>query len=339
MGFEKYILCQLETHPAMTAQDIVKLCYQAAYGPGHLLADVRRAEEYFDAEFKDVAAVNVPLVESISDDYCRINLGAWKNTSMPSKWLFELFRLSADGAEKNEKLLLKYLETAAKYIEDEEFLVKYEANGMPAVHHSDIYRETENPSYRVVDRRLIRLLPVLQKAAEKAEEESVVVIAIDGRAGSGKSTMAEQLKKVVGGEIIRMDDFFLPMELRTAERLSSPGGNIHYERFLNEVLPAVKQVGDFSYRKFDCSVMDYSADVIAANSRFRIVEGAYSGHPRFSDYADIKVFSDVEPDVQMQRIIHRNGIEMAELFRTRWIPMEEAYFTAYGTKEKADVIV
>jgi len=30
---------------------------------------------------------------------------------------------------------------------------------------------------------------------------------------------------------------------------------------------------------------------------------------------------------------------MAELFRTRWIPMEEAYFTAYGTKEKADVIV
>ena len=39
-----------------------------------------------------------------------------------------------------------------------------------------------------------------------------------------------------------MDDFFLPMELRTAERLEEPGGNVHYERFSAEVDVYKRQV-------------------------------------------------------------------------------------------------
>ena len=30
-------------------------------------------------------------------------------------------------------------------------------------------------------------------------------------------------------ELISMDDFFLPIPLRTKERLQSAGGNVHYE--------------------------------------------------------------------------------------------------------------
>ena len=37
-----------------------------------------------------------------------------------------------------------------------------------------------------------------------------------------------------------MDDFFLPPALRTPERRSEPGGNVHYERFLTEVLPNLR---------------------------------------------------------------------------------------------------
>lgn len=55
-----------------------------------------------------------------------------------------------------------------------------------------------------------------------------------------------------------MDDFFLPPELRTAERLSQPGGNVHYERFSAEVADGILRGKPFEYSVFDCSIMGVS---------------------------------------------------------------------------------
>ncbi|MCL1877401.1 MAG: hypothetical protein FWF80_00945, partial [Defluviitaleaceae bacterium] len=66
------------------------------------------------------------------------------------------------------------------------------------------------------------------------------VIAIDGRSASGKTTLASELAAQTGASVIHMDDFFLPQDLRTEERLNTPGGNVHHERFASEVLPHIK---------------------------------------------------------------------------------------------------
>ena len=55
------------------------------------------------------------------------------------------------------------------------------------------------------------------------------------------------------------------------------------------------------------------------------------------DYADLKVFSTVEEGEQMARILRRNGERMAEMFRSRWIPMEERYFDHFAIREKAHI--
>ena len=70
-----------------------------------------------------------------------------------------------------------------------------------------------------------------------------------------------------------------------------------------------------------------------------LVEGSYSCHSKFLDYADLRVFIDVDERTQMQRIINRNGEEKAKQFKERWIPMEEKYFTAMQIKQKADVVI
>ena len=67
-----------------------------------------------------------------------------------------------------------------------------------------------------------------EKIKKLLAEKQHVVVAIDGMAASGKTTAAEQLTEQLGGEVIHMDDFFLPPEMRTEERLSQPGGNVHY---------------------------------------------------------------------------------------------------------------
>jgi thymidylate kinase len=129
------------------------------------------------------------------------------------------------------------------------------------------------------------------------------------------------------------------LELRTPERFGVPGGNVHYERFAEEVIPYLSSEESFSYRIFDCSQMDYDGVRQIESSCIRVVEGAYSCHPYFGNYADITVFSDVNAEEQMKRIYKRNGEKMAQMFKERWIPLEERYFQKYKTPLNTDLIL
>ena len=136
-----------------------------------------------------------------------------------------------------------------------------------------------------------------------------------------------------------MDDFFLPPALRSEERLAMAGGNVHYERFVEEVLPKLRSGAAFSYRRFDCSRMDMGELREVKSSPIRIVEGSYSHHPALGRYADLHIFSDVASEEQQRRILARNGERMLEMFRSRWIPMEERYFAEYAIRENADLVI
>ena len=208
-----------------------------------------------------------------------------------------------------------------------------------APHHSPAYRAAEAPAYRVASTRFLPALPVLLKAAALPGEGGPRVIAVDGRAASGKTTLARQLSLVLDADVVHMDDFFLPPDLRTRERYAEPGGNVHYERFLTEVLPFLKRREPFAYRVFDCSKMDYGGERAIRTPGWRIVEGAYSLHPKFGEYADLKVFYDIAPDEQMRRIRARNGERGARMFRTRWIPLEELYIEKCAPRDRADLVL
>ena len=347
MDFEKYLLEQIGMHPSVQPRDMVKCCYQAAFGAEHLLQDTAKAEAYLQREYEETTAREVSLYEPISEGICHVNLAAWKYHRLPVQWLFRMFVLSAAEKQAGESRFLEYLHTVEEVLkkadvpfsaaEWQEYLQAYLASGISAVHHSAEYRAAEQPAYRIVNRKWMRLLPVLQKTAEVISEKGMCIIAIDGRAASGKTTMAKALQEISGADIVQMDDFFLPLGLRTAERFRQPGGNVHSERFAAEVLPHLSENAPFSYRVFDCSRMDYNGVREIGEHPIRIVEGSYSCHPLFDRYADVTVFSDAEPEEQMVRIRKRNGEEMAEMFREKWIPLEEAYFQAYQIAEKVDI--
>ena len=68
-----------------------------------------------------------------------------------------------------------------------------------------------------------------------------------------------------------------------------------------------------------------------------IVEGSYCCHPSLFPFYDLTIFLDVCPQEQIRRITCRNGEKMAQIFQTRWIPMEEAYFSAFSIPQKCDL--
>lgn len=345
MSLEKYLSEQLRAHPSMQARDVVKLCYQAARGAEHLLADTAAAERYFFSEFEAVTADDSVLYELISDDVARMNLAAWKQRGLPAAWLLRMFCASAAISGEGERRLVEYIDSASALVceagipaqEWDGFIAEYKEQGMPSLHHSEAYRAAEKPAYRIVRRSWLRLIPLLERI--DACSAKPCIITIDGRAGSGKSTLAEELAAVLDADIVHMDDFFLPPELRTAQRLSEAGGNIHYERFREEVMSRLHSGTDFEYRRFSCGEMKLSGSRGIRAGDYIIVEGSYSLHPEFGDYADVKIFCDVESTEQLRRLTARDGVRFAEMFRSRWIPMEEKYFSSFDIASKCDFIM
>ena len=195
-------------------------------------------------------------------------------------------------------------------------------------HREDLLEQEECFSRMTVILQAIERMPKGKK-----------VVALDGRCGSGKMTLAEEVAKVTGAGVVHMDDFFLPPELRSPGRLAEPGGNVHYERFLKEVLPFLEQSRAFRYWRFDCSRMAPGEEREVRESSLRIVEGAYSCHPVFGKYMGLSVFCDVEPREQLRRIQRRGGFEALKSFQQRWIPMEERYIEYFRIREGADLVV
>ena len=174
---------------------------------------------------------------------------------------------------------------------------------------------------------------------EKDSSKERILIALDGKCASGKTTLGDYLKKEFDANLFHLDDFFLQTHQRTEERLTEVGGNVDYERFKKEVLEPVLVGKDVEYRRFDCGSMELTEMIQVPARRVNIIEGAYSQHTYFGDIYDLKVFMDIEKESQIENIRKRDGDKKLQMFIERWIPKEEAYFETFGIKEKSDIIV
>ena len=181
---------------------------------------------------------------------------------------------------------------------------------------------------------------VLKLIREEREASCTLpfIVAIDGRCASGKSTLAAALSRELVCPVIHMDDFFLRPDQRTAERLATPGENIDHERFLAEVLTPLKEGRELFYRPFDCSTGSLGAPVRVPSSDTVIIEGSYAHHPALREYYTLRIFLTVAPEEQMRRIVLRNGPRYAEIFRDKWIPLEESYFKVCRIPEGAHAV-
>lgn len=176
---------------------------------------------------------------------------------------------------------------------------------------------------------------VFSQIERLAAKNEPLIVAIDGRCAAGKTTLAEELRKAIPCNVFHMDDFFLRAEQRTRERYLECGGNSDRERFLSEVLLPTVRGEDVLYAPFDCRTMlQKHAEKIKA-AHINIVEGTYSAHPELWKYYDLHIFLTVSPEKQLERIARRGGD--TEAFRTRWIPLEENYFSGFDIEKRCEL--
>ena len=170
------------------------------------------------------------------------------------------------------------------------------------------------------------------------EDKNFVLVAIDGKCTSGKTTLASKLAEIYDCNVFHMDDFFLRPEQRTPERFAEVGGNVDYERFQEEVLLPLKDGKAFSYRPFDCSTFMLAAPVAVTPKKLNIVEGTYSHHPYFGNPYDLKILLTVDEETQRKRILERPAF-LHKRFFEEWIPMENRYFEAFRFFDQSEIIL
>lgn len=165
------------------------------------------------------------------------------------------------------------------------------------------------------------------------------IIAIDGNSGAGKSFLACRIADRYDCNVFHMDDFFLPPEKKTADRLAEAGGNVDRERFLKEILNPVRNGAGFVYHRYDCRSLSMQESAIIQPKKLNVVEGAYSMHPDLFPFYDFSIFLGIEAEEQSARILNRSGPLLHKRFLEEWIPLENHYFSELKIKEKCDVAI
>ncbi|WP_105619708.1 uridine kinase family protein [Vallitalea okinawensis] len=332
-------------YPEMEVQDALKLIYQSEFGCGHLIENKEASYKLLMKEWENVEENEDEIFESIGGGYARFNIGAAKKSGISPEIFGEVFLKSAEVVSGTLDNFYERVNESRRICSEgklpfsvreiDSFLEQWEKRGLPLLRHSEKYRVLYKPAYRVVSEKYMRILAAIIRIHSKLKMNEKVVVGIDGPCGSGKTTLAQVLSEFFDGVVIQMDDFFLPPSLRSKERLSQPGGNIHYERFYQEVaLKVIKNVDSFKYRVFSCKIMNYKNEIAVNTNKVLIVEGSYSLHPLYDSIYDVKLFCNVESDNQKERIIRRDGLEMYKNFEKKWIPMEDKYFNEFRIKEK-----
>lgn len=80
------------------------------------------------------------------------------------------------------------------------------------------------------------------------ERKNKIIIAIDGRSASGKSSLGKLLSKTYDANLFHMDDFFLPAKEKTDTRLEEAGGNVDYIRFKEDIMDKLKKMTPLTFK-------------------------------------------------------------------------------------------
>lgn len=330
---------QAQRYPGMTAQDFVKLAYQTEFGPAHL-RETGSAEALAHLR-RELAALpegcSPQRVERIGNKLARMPLANLSEDGVPL--LARLLVLTArEHSGTDEGFAARLEELRALPVAGlEEFLASYDGG---AVHHSDAYAALYRPHYRVLDKDYAVYFPALLSVERLMRAGKSVVVSIDGRCGSGKSTLGGLLEHVLGGNLFHMDDFYLPNDVRPADWESIPAGNMDLVRFREQVLEPARRGDTVLYRAYDSVNGCLRPAVAYAPRQLTVIEGSYSQHPSLRPFYDQTIFLTCERTIQNERLQRRERESgYYDDFQRYWIPMEERYHDYFSIPQHADLLL
>ncbi|MEM7288189.1 MAG: methyltransferase domain-containing protein, partial [Actinomycetota bacterium] len=186
---------------------------------------------------------------------------------------------------------------------------------------------------------------VVQRIRALADARRPVVVAIDGRSGGGKSTLAAEVARSLPScSVIEGDEFYAGGSdehwdsLSDAERAAFC---IDWRR-QRPVLASLRRGEPGTWYGFDWDRFDgtlATEPTTCAPAGVVILEGAYSARPELADLLDLRVLVDVPHAVRRDRCIARDGDDWHEDWFQRWRAAEDHYFGEIVPADGFDLVL
>jgi uridine kinase len=193
--------------------------------------------------------------------------------------------------------------------------------------------------------RMPDLRPVLVAVARAcAQKEGPVIVAVDGRSGVGKSTIARRLAYSLNGRVVIGDDFWTGGS-REAWAARSPAeradGAIDWQRLRAEVIDPLRAGRRARWRTFNWDTgVGLAEQVIECEpAPVIVIDGAYSARSELADVVDVAVLVALDDAIRRDRLRVREGEENIRAWHAVWDPAEEHYYTLVRPPASFDVIV
>ncbi|MGN9844691.1 uridine kinase family protein [Nonomuraea sp. H19] len=157
----------------------------------------------------------------------------------------------------------------------------------------------------------------------------VRLVAVDGPAGSGKTTYARRLAAALGCQVVHSDDFPVPWD-------EGPGGWFHLLE--EQVLRPLQRGRPGCFRRYDWVRGEYAEPVTVPVAPVLIIEGVGTARASAAHLLAFTVWVEAPEPVRFARVLKRDGPELEPRWR-EWFAAEQAWFDADRTRDRADLIV
>ncbi|MFE1442871.1 uridine kinase [Streptomyces sp. NPDC058739] len=156
----------------------------------------------------------------------------------------------------------------------------------------------------------------------------VRLVAVDGHAGSGKSTFAGRLAGALGGApVLRLDD------IATHEELFA-----WTDRVLRQVVEPLSRAEPAAYRPYDWRARCFGPPRELAPAEVVLIEGVGAGRRALRPYLARLLWMEMPPQEAWDRGRARDGAEQ-RVFWDGWVPAERRHFAEDPSRPFADLVV
>ncbi len=155
-----------------------------------------------------------------------------------------------------------------------------------------------------------------------------MVVAVDGRSGTGKTTYAARLAERLGAPVLHLDDVYPGWD----------GLEAGVSVVARSVLAPLATGGLAAYERWDWMRSRPGRRVVVPPTSVLVVEGVGAGARPAGDHAAVMVWLEADDGLRRRRALTRDGAVFARQW-DRWAAQEERIFDRDRVRDRADLLV